>query len=325
MRKLVWIATLLFALSSRAETLREFLKDNAIPANSFSKAELDEEINGASGAQNQSVIAVYVRIKDDAVTGDPRVVRFDKNSGAVQRAEIKPDNEDLCCGSPLQVDLIGDYAFLYFHINPSAGAVMVIGKDLKLVTTLYGIDVREVSPGQVVFIENMIHFAPVHPERLKFADLASGKTMELYPPKGDALRAAFAREHAQHMPPKATCEKMDDPCKAEEYDESIDFVDRDGHGSFAFTVQRDALHATAGEQPPESVVSESALYRYSWDGKAWLYCEEKLTEDEAKALSALAVQQAGASASKGRCTPSLAVAPDMTGADYSPFESRKPH
>ncbi|HEV2448634.1 MAG TPA: hypothetical protein VGS58_22025, partial [Candidatus Sulfopaludibacter sp.] len=163
MRTLVLIAAWLLALPGSAETLREFLKANAIPATSFSKAELDEEVNGASGARNQSVMAVYVRIKDDAVTGDPRVVRFDKNSGTVQRAEVKPENEDMCCGSPDGIELMGDFAVLSFHINPDAETMLVVGKDLKLATTLYGFDVREVGPGQVVFIENMVHFAPVHP------------------------------------------------------------------------------------------------------------------------------------------------------------------
>ena len=325
MRALVLIVALLLALPASGETLREFLKANAIPANSFSKSELDEEINGAAGGHGPLTIAVYVRIQGDVVAGDPRLVRFDKASGAVERAEVKPEDEDLCCGSPDDIAWIGDYAVLSFHINPDAEAVLVVGKDLKLVTTLYGFDVREVAPGQVVFIENMVHFAPVHPERLAFADLASGKTIELYPPKGDALRSAFAREHAKHMPPKAACEKMNDPCTPEAYDENIDFVDADGHGSFAFVVHRDALHATADEQPPDSVASEAALYQYAGNGKGWLYCEEKLSDDEAKELVALPAQKAGGPASKGRCTPSLPVAPDMSNADYSPFEGRKPN
>ena len=325
MRTLALIAALLVVLPGSGETLREFLKNNAIPANSFSKAELDQEINGAAGGQGPVVIAVYVRIQGDAVAGDPRLVRFDKISGAVERAEVKPENEDLCCGSPLQVDLMGDFTLLYFHINPSADCVLVLGKDRKLITTLYGFDVREVAPGQVVFVEDMMHFAPLHPERLELADLRTGKKLELYPPEGDALRAAFAREHAQHMPPKATCEKMDDPCTPEDYDESIDFVDADGHGSFAFVVHRDALHATASEQPPDSVASGAALYHYAGDGKVWLYCEESLSDEEAKALTPLPGRQAGGSAMKARCTPNLPVAPDMSNAEYSPFEDRKPH
>jgi hypothetical protein len=320
MRILTLLAALLLAVSSRAETLRAFLKTSGIPDASFTKAELDEEINGSAGANQEIVLAAYVRVKGDEVVGDPRLVHYDRKSGAIQRAEVKPEDEDRCCGSPDDLMLLRDFAIISFHINPDAETMLVVGKDLKLVTTLYGFNVREVAPGQVVFIENMIHFAAEHPERLAFADLRTGTTRELYPPRGDALRAAFAREHARHLPPHDTCEKMNDPCTPELYDEDIDFVDVDGHGSFAFTVQRDALHATASEQPPESVVSEAALYRYAWNGNNWLYCEEKLTEDAAKALT-LHPGQPGGGAASGCCTPSLPVTADTANSDYSPFES----
>ncbi len=324
MRILTLIVALLLAVSSRAETLREFLKANAIPENSFSKSELLQEVNGAAGTEDGLVVAVYVRVKGEELTGNPIVVRYDRNSAAIQRAEVKPEDEDMCCGSPDDLMLLHDFAIISFHINPDAETMLVVGKDLKLVTTLYGFDVREIAPGQVVFIENMVHFAAVHPERLELADLRDGTTKELYPPKGDGLRAAFARDHAKHMPSKATCEKMDDPCTPELYDEAIDFIDAAGRGWFAFTVHRDALHATASAQPPESVVSEAALYRYAWNGKDWLYCEEKLTEDEAKALS-LQPGQAGGSATAGRCTPLLPVTADSTNSDYSPFENHSGH
>src|SRR5579864_9538514 len=320
MRLLTLLAALLLAVSSRAETLRDFLQTSGIPDASFTRAELEEQINGSAGANQEIVLAAYVRVKGDVLAGDPRLVRYDRKSGAIQRAEVKPEDEDRCCGSPDDLTLLGDFAIISFHVNPSAETMLVVGKDLKLVTTLYGFGVREVAPGQVVFIENMIHFAAAHPERLAFADLRTGTRRELYPPRGDALRAAFAREHASHMPPKSTCEKMDDPCTPELYDEDIDFLDVDGHGAFAFTVQRDALHATASEQPPESVVSEAAFYRYAWNGKDWLYCEEKLTEDDAKAL-ALHPGQTGESANKGPCTPSLPVIADTTNSDYSHFQS----
>ena len=242
MRTLALIATLLLALSGRAEALRELLKSGGIPEEKFTRAELDAEINGAVGINHQAVLAAYLLVNGDQLAGNPRVVLYDRSSGAIQRAEVEPEDEELCCGSPLQVKFIGDSAFLYFHVNPSADAIMVLGKDLKLVTTLYGFEVREVLPGQVVLTENMIHFAPVHPERLQLANLRSGARMELYPPQGDVLRAAFAREHATHMPPRATCDQMNDPCTPELYDEAIDFVDEDGYGGFAFIVHRDALH-----------------------------------------------------------------------------------
>jgi hypothetical protein len=133
--------------------------------------------------------------------------------------------------------------------------------------------------------------------------------MELYPPQGDALRAEFAREHARHMPPHETCMQMNDPCKPELYDEDIEFVDGDrGSNPFEFTVHRDASHATSPGQPPESVESAAALYRYAWNGQSWTYCEEGLPDK---------TRNGGQG-----CTPNLPVKPDTSNADFSPFDRR---
>lgn len=317
MRMLVLIAALLIALSSPAETLREVFKSNGIPEVSFSKVELDENVNGAAANNEAYVLVVYVRVNGNLLSGYPQLVRYDRHSGAIRRLEIKPEDEDECCGAPGDVEFIGDFAILSFHINPSAAAMLVLGRELNLVTTLYGFGVHEVAPDQVVFIENMIHFASAHPERLQFADLRSGKKTELYPPKGDVLRAEFAREHAKYMPPQATCEKFNDPCEPELYDEDIDFVGVDGQVTFAFAVHRDASHATEEGQPPDSVGSEVALYRYTRSSNGWLYCEEKLSEDEARALGGPPPHNNFTA--KERCTPALPVVPDMSNSDYSPF------
>ena len=195
-----------------------------------------------------------------------------------------------------------------FHITPSAETILVITNNLKLAATLYGFDVREVFPGKVVFIEDMIHFAPVSPERLELADLHTGARTELYPPRGDTLRAAFAREHAIHMPPSAICTRMNDPCKADLYDEDIQFVENHGRGDFTFTVDRVAAHATEEGKPPQIVASEVALYRYAWNGESWLYCEEKQPATTTQ------------SSTQEHCTPNLPVTPDLSTADFSPFD-----
>jgi hypothetical protein len=322
MRKLALMVVLLLAISSRAETLRDVLKTGGIPEDKFTKAELDQEVNGWARHADQVVVAVYVRLKGEMLTGNPQVVRYERNRGVIQRAEVKPEDEDFCCGSPGDIEFAGDFIILSFHIKPSAEAMLVLGKDVKQVTTLYGFNVREVLPGQIVLIENMIHFAPVHPERLELADLHTGARTELYPSQGDALRAAFASEHKKRMPPRLTCEKMNDPCTPELYDEDIEFAGEDGHGNFAFTVHRDAVHATAEEQPPNSIASEAALYRYSWNGNAWLYCEEKLSDREVQSLTP-APGKIGETSTRLGCTPNLPVTPDMSNADYSPFSSHR--
>ena len=152
MRTLALIAALVPALTTPAETLREFLKSNRIPETSFSKAELDEGVNGSVASRNEIVLAAYVRLKGELLTGNPHMVRYDGKSGAILRSDIKPEDEDTCCGSPEQIEIAGDFAILSFHINPSAETMVGVGKDLKQVATLYGFNVHEVAPGKIVII-----------------------------------------------------------------------------------------------------------------------------------------------------------------------------
>jgi len=319
MRLLGLIAVFLVALTSPAETLRQILKANGIPETTFSDAELDGYVNAATAMKDNRVLVAYLRVDENNVlTGNPHLIQFNRTSAKVLRSDVKPEDTARCCGSPESIDFIGDFAFVSYHINPSAAAVQVIGEDLKLVTTLYGFNLREVTPGKVAFIENMIHFAPAHPERLELADLHRGTRIELYPPRGDVLRAAFAREHARHLPPNEICMKLNDPCKPELYDEDIDFVDVDGHGAFTFTVHRDAFHAKAAGQAPDTVASETALYRYLWKGGAWLYCEERLPNDKANLR---VPPQHSEPSTNCHCTPGLPVSPDMSNSEYSPFET----
>lgn len=318
MRLLGLITVLIVALTSPAETLRDVLKSNGVPESAFSRAELDGSVNAAAAAKNNRVLVVYLRLDNNGLIGNPQLVQFKRDSGALVRSGVKPEDEDRCCGSPDGVEFVGDFAILSFHINPSAATMLVLDKDLKLVTTLYGFDVREVVPGQLLFIENMIHFAPVHPERLQLADLRTGKRMELYPPRGDALRAEFAREHAKHMPPPSTCMQMNDPCKPELYDETVEFVDTDRGGNFVFTVHREALHAMVIGQPPESVGSETAFYRYAWNGRSWMYCEQKLTADQVARYKAQGHHEN--LVLENDCTPALPVVADTSNAQFSPFD-----
>jgi hypothetical protein len=118
------------------------------------------------------------------------------------------------------------------------------------------------------------------------------------------------------MPAKDVCDKLNDPCQADLYDESIEFVDQDGRGNFSFSVHRDAAHAMKENEPPDTVASDAALYRYAWNGSRWLYSEEKLADQDGQGLAASPRQG---------CTPNLPVTADMANADYSPFGKHRAH
>lgn len=325
------IAALLLPLAGTSETLRQVLQTSKIPAASFSSAELDTDVSGLEAHNDSYVYVAYLPIKDGTLTGYPHLVRLNRASGAVLRREPKADQKDDQIGSPESATFIDDFLVLSFNINPSAGSMIVVGKDFKPLPTFYGIGLDQIAPAQAVFVENTVHFAPAHPERLALADLRTGKNTELYPPEGDLLRAAFAHEHARHIPSQDTCAATNDPCQPELYDEDVTFLGADEQGSFAIAVQRDAAHAAAENETRESVASAAAVYLYAPAGSAsgskasgpaapaptrWLYCEQPLAADEAQALSGNRGQSWDAV--KDRCIPTLPVVPDMSTADSNP-------
>ena len=181
-RILGWIACLLFVLPNcySQYSLRKELAQAGIPLTSFSEAELDEAVDGTGASKQPYVYFVYVRRNGNLLTGLPRLVRYDQSTGAILRSELQLKEDDpYCCGSPDGFEFLDDYLLLSFHYNPSAGAILVLDKDLKLLRSLDGFDVQRVAMNQLVIVENMVHFAPVHPERLQWADLSKNIALEI--------------------------------------------------------------------------------------------------------------------------------------------------
>jgi len=321
MRTLGWIAALLFAVlpCCSQTTLREQLQHAGIPDSSFSKAELDEIVDGVSANKDRYVYFAYLRTKGEMLAGYPLVLRYDQKTGAILRSKLQPDKKDECCGAPDGIDFADDYLLLSFHDNPSASSVLALDNKLQLVEILYGFGTYQIAPDQVVLTENMMHFAPVHPERLEFVDLRTGATKELYPPKGDALRERFAREHEMHMPSEEICRQLNDPCDPELYDEGISVLGTDRKGRFALVAGREGSHATKKDEAPATVASQLALYLYERGKSGWFYCEAQISEVEAKAL--IHEYENGYDSVKTRCVPDQPVVPDMSTSDFSPFPS----
>ena len=311
------VAMTLVSLTCPAETLRELLLASHIPVTSFSDSELTGNVNGTTSSRAQITLVVYRALSGEMLSGPVQLVRYDKSSGHVYRRKLQESQEDVCAGSVGDPNFIGEFTLLSTSISPSAECLLVLGKRLELVRTLYGFSPVEVAPETVVLTENMIHFAPVHPERLQIADLRHGTTQELYPPKADALRAQLAREHAKHMPADETCMRMNDPCDPEMFDEDISALQTDGKGRFSFIANQSASHSTEEGKSPDIVASQVVLYVYARSEKGWLYCEQRLPGSD---------EQPNVSFDDAvtRCTPGLPVVPDGSTAVYNPFLKPQP-
>jgi hypothetical protein len=246
-------------------------------------------------------------------------VRYDKKRGVLLKFD-EIDKTNNCYGSIVGVTVADSFTLLSIHLSPSAECVFVLDDQFAQKAVLYGFGPKPVAPNQVLLIEDMIHFAPVHPERLQLVDLKLGTKTELYPPKGDAMRAKLASENAAHMPTQSICMKMNDPCDPKLFDEDIAGIATGTGGRFAIIVNQWAGHATVEEQPPVTAASQSVLYIYARSDRGWEYCESAISgEEAAKRTQGVGMRSWQFDDTAGRCIPNLPVVPDMTTGVMNPF------
>lgn len=304
-----------------AKTLKDSLVSQGIPITSFSQAELAANVQEVVTFSDSRQEELAYTVGSDINSGPVHVIAFNKTSRTALKTALPTDPTDVCSGSLDGIMKVGDFTLISTDISPSAQCVHVLDEHLAPTQILYGFGPTGLGVDKVVFTENMIHFAPVHPERLQLTDLRHRTTMELYPPSGDALRAKLARANAEHMPSASVCAKSDDPCDPKLFDEDI-AIAAGGNDHFALVADQLASHALAANTEPVTFASQWVLYLYARAGSGWLYCEREVTQADG---SALALKSSSASPSwfgdvQNRCTPSLPVAPDMSTAIMNPFQ-----
>ena len=307
-----------------AMTLKQLLVEQQIPADSFTASELNQTVGGTILLGGADVVELaYDVLGSDSTFVSAHVVKYDKKSGVLQRSKLQSDKTDVCLGSFTGMLMAGDFTLVSAHISPSAECTLVLDSRLAQKTTLYGFEPTLIAPNQVVLIENMIHFSPVHPERLQLADLKLGTTTELYPPAKDAMRAKLANENAMHMPAREICIEMNDPCDPHLFDEEILGVATGSGSRFALIVKQSASHATVREEHPTAIASQSALYIYAPVDTGWIYCEVEISNEEATMRTqASRMRSWQFNDTAGRCIPSLPVVPDLSTAEMNPFLRR---
>jgi len=306
---------LLCSMGLPAQTLREFLTEYKIPTSSVPGAALSQSIVPGTITQSSRWAVVSWSLPGAALRTWPlHLVRMNRQTGATSTGELRLRKDDVCAGSLLDITLVEDFVLVGTNINSSAQCLLVLDSSLRVRKTLYGFEPQEVEPGRIVLIENMIHFAAVHPERLQFVDLASEQTRELYPPKDDALRADLAKRNEAGMPAHEICEQNNDPCDPKLFDETLGPFATDGRGRFAMLVDQEADHVTASGED-QAIAKQRVLYVYQRTGAGWAWCESRLTPAEADQLTnhRFVLDEVA-----GRCEPKRPVVPEMKGPEINP-------
>jgi hypothetical protein len=304
------------ALPCAAQTLADELRKAGIPDSAFNHDELAQVVNATSARREDMTYFAYMRLDaNNQFVGLPLVVSYDPKTAKPQRAELQTSDQDQCCGSPLRIDFTRSFVLISFHDTPSATTVLAVDLQLHQVGILYGFNLHEVAPDIIVYTANMIHFAPVHPERLRVADLRSGKSELLYPPKDDPMRAAFAEVNEKQLPPPETCEKENLPCDPDMFDETVQFLSSKGDGRFELRVTRTAWQPSADTNAIRQVPLQRAFYVYRRAIKGWRYCER-----EAPISNLISsIPHARDEANTNSCEPTIPVVPDPAASKLDPF------
>jgi hypothetical protein len=143
-------------------------------------------------------------------------------------------------GSALGISEVGGLIEISTHINPSAGCVLVLRRDLSFVAELFGWVVGTID-GNLILEENTIHFAPTHPLRLDVFDLQKRTLASVYPAARDAAREAFTAQLRQHLPSAQWCSDQNNACDPEVFSADLAHLTVDEAGrSFSFDVVMDA-------------------------------------------------------------------------------------
>ena len=305
-------------LPIQAKTVRDLLAEEHVPLGSFDSTELSKTVGGfilLGGPEDLRIAFEVVERKDDPAL--VYVLRFSTKTGRIVKSKIQRDKTEICSGTWLGMAEADDYTLLMTHISPSAGCILALDEHLKLSWTLYGFGPTVIARNLVVVRENVTHFAPVHAERLQAYDLSRGTSTELYPPMDDALRAKLTRLNAEHMPAKMTCERMNDPCRPDLFDELVLGLTTGSGTRFAFITQQSVSHATESEQTPVTVAAQSVLYLYAPSERGWMYCQVQISDTEAAQLTKASMSRSWRFGdTEGRCTPSLPVMSDTSDAPF---------
>lgn len=247
-----WIAAALLAIANAGavhaqekSTLRETLRAKNLPIDAGTLKNLEKDIAGGAefDDSNQFVTAYYLAGESDAVDSPLYVDRFDRGSGKWQEGKLESaDSKEAdrvdgpCLGSVMEIQEFGDYLLLDTHINPSAGCMLVLGRNLRLRASLYGWFLAGLPPSRVLYRRSEIHFAAVHPLEIAVYDLANGKDSTIFPQTADSpIRADLTKRlNAFFAAHQDWCREHNHPCDSKQVDSEL-------QGDIAVNPQQDAL------------------------------------------------------------------------------------
>ncbi len=130
------------------------------------------------------VLAYYWDLPSGTLEDPLRILSYDRASGEWKTAQLALAGDRIahseCVGTILSVHALPDAFLLDTHINPSAGCLLVVSRNLEFRAALYGWYLAAFGEGLIVFEPSEVHFASVHPAELAVYDARTRQEMALF-------------------------------------------------------------------------------------------------------------------------------------------------
>ena len=207
------------------ETLREALSVNHIDAGELPAEKLDQKITSYAVLNDPETFLIAYYLDDGSGRlGDRLYVDLLNKARHEWTGRILDVNSLVCekpfitPGSILRITRSPAYFYLDTHLNPSAGCLVMLTRDLKYYDGVYGFLLAAFGDGLLVYHNSQVHFAPTHYTEISVYDPREKKHWLIYPQKPyqpvrlahiEKVRAEYQRrgekwfrEHNHHENPE---------------------------------------------------------------------------------------------------------------------------
>lgn len=248
-RPLFVLATFLILLAPTpgvCETLRQALSANHIDPGELPAEELDQKITSYAVLNDPEMFLIAYYLDDGSgLLGNRVYVDLFEKSGH-RWTERTLDRDSLVCEKPFitpgsiqHIARSRDYFYLNTHINPSAGCLVMLTRDLMYYDGIYGGLLAAFGDGLLVYQNSQVHFAPTHYTEVSVYDPREKKHWLIYPRKPyqavrlahiEKVRAEYQRrgekwfmEHNHHGNPELFDNGMEGNVATKDSDHSLIF------------------------------------------------------------------------------------------------------
>jgi hypothetical protein len=164
-------------------TLTELLRENRLESGRQLPSDLlaARLFGFAVDSDEREFVCAFQEVGDGRSAPKSHIVLFDRARKRWQHRDISAAVEP--SNSITAIRRTRRYLYLDSHINPSAGRLVVISKDLRVVRGLNGWALTVLANDSVILQHNQVHFAPTHRLEISMFDPRSGRQKRIYPPE----------------------------------------------------------------------------------------------------------------------------------------------